>query len=276
MDPNQQPNPTPVSPVPPQPQPAPQPAPQPGYSSAPQPAQPAAQPYAAPQPVPQSQSPYAAPQQTVPPQTPSSYAPTAQPNYDPNYLDSIAPAPPAPKFFSGSFGKIFFGMIGLFVLAVSLIIAFSGKDKTADLQQIVVRLENMSKTAKTVQKNIKSSNLSNINTTYSVWLTGTGSTGESLLKEGGVKKTDYNKEMVANEKSLAADLDAKFEDARLNATLNRVYSNTMSSETEKLLNLLNAMAKKSQSSKIRDYAKNAAKTLETINKDFNDYNDDGN
>lgn len=167
-------------------------------------------------------------------------------------------------------------MIGLFVLAVSLIVAFSGKDKTADLQQFSVRVDNMSKTAKTVQKNIKSNNLSTINTTYTLWLTGSKATAEDLLKQGGVKKTDFSKEMQANEKALAQSLDEKFEDARLNATLNRVYANTMSSETEKLLNMLRSMSKKSQSPKIRDFAKTATTTLESINKDFNEFNDDGN
>lgn len=257
MDPNQQPNQLPPQPTPP---PVPQPEPQPV-----QPPQP--QQYAQPAPTPPPQPGY--------PQAPSNYATAPQP-YDAHYLDSIAPPPPRPSFFSGAFGKIFFGLLGIFVLAVSLIVAFSGQDKTADLQQMFIRLENMQNTAKTVQKNIKSTNLSNINSTYQIWITGSKSEAEELLKKGGVKRTDYNKKMVADEKTLATDLDAKFEDARLSARLNRVYANTMSSETEKILNMLKTMSKKSGSPQIRDYAKNATTTLTQINKEFNEYTDDGN
>ncbi len=274
MDPNQQPQP--------QPQPGELPQ-QPTPPAAPQPyAQPAPAPL--PQPVPQQQAPQQqwqpAPtpqQQPGYPQAPSAYAaPQAPQPYSANYLDSIAPPPPKAPFLSGTFGKLFFVLIGLFVLAVSLIVAFSGQDKTADLQQMVVRLENMNNSAKTSDKYLKSSNLSNINSTYQIWLAGTKAQGEELLKLGDVKKTDYSKTMVASEKKLATDLDAKLEDARLSATLNRVYANSMTAETEKLVAMLTAMSKKSSSQKIRDYAKTANETLKQIQKDFDEYVDDGN
>lgn len=243
-----------------QPTPAPQPAPQPT-------------PQSVEQPLSWSQ-PATPPQQPGVPQTPSSYA-GPQP-YDAHYLDSIAPPPPKAKFLSGTFGKIFFALMGVFVIAVSLIVAFSGQDKTADLQQLSVRLDNMNNTAKTVHKNLKSTNLSNINSTYQIWLAGNKAESEELLKLGGVKKTDYSKKMVADEKAAAEELDKKFEDARLSARLNRVYANSMAAETAKLKNTLDTMGKKSSSQKIRDYAKNASKNLDQIQKDFEAFSDDGN
>lgn len=225
------------------------------------------------------QNPYQAPQQPpqpAPPQTPSSYAPPVQQSYDPNYLDSIAAPPAQGKFLSGTFGKLFWVLIGVFVLAVSLIIAFSGGDDTADLQQIAVRLDNFSKTAKTVQTNIHSKNLKNTNATFEVWLSGTQTEAEELLSLGGVKKTDYNKQMVTKESTLTTELDEQFENARLSAKLNRVYSATMATETDKILIMLDTMSKKSKSSKIRDFAKSASTTLTQIQKDFADFKDDGN
>lgn len=224
-------------------------------------------------------NPYQAPQQppqAVPPQTPSSYGPPAPQSYDPNYLDTIAAPPPQGKFLSGTFGKLFWGLIGVFVFAVSLIIAFSGGDDTADLQQMAVRLDNFSKTAKLVQKNIQSKNLKNTNATFEVWLSGTQGEAEELLATGGVKKTDYNKEMVRKEAAITTELDADFEDARLSAKLNRVYASTMAAETDKMLNLLDTMSKKSKSAKIREFAKKAGTTLASIQKNFNEYSDDGN
>jgi hypothetical protein len=216
------------------------------------------------------------PPQPAAPQTPTTYGEAPPPAYDPHYLDSIAPAPPRAKFFSGSFGKILFGMLGLFVLAVSLIIAFSGKDETADLQQIALRLDNFSTMTKTVQVDLKSNNLSSTNTDFRLWMTNSQHDSETLLKTGGVKKTDYSKTMIASEKKISDDLAAKFEDARLNAKLDRVYASTMAAETQKLINLFNSMAKKNKSSKIRDYAKNTSANLVPIQKSFDEYNDDGN
>lgn len=247
MDPNQQPNPE---------QPAPQP--QPEYVP-PQPAQP--------QPTPQTY-----------PQAPSAYQAPATPQpYDANYLDSIAPPPARGAFLSGSFGKIFFGLIGLLMIIVSIVFVLSnGKDKTTDLQQVSLRLDSFSKTAKTVQKNLKSNNLSSTNTEFSVWTVGNQSQADALLKQAGLQKGKFDKSLTAKEKQLATDLDAKFEDARLNATLDRVYANSMASETEKLMYLLNSIAKKNKSGKVHDFAKNASDNLKAIQKAFEDYKDDGN
>ena len=223
-----------------------------------------------------NQTPPQPPVQPAAPQPLTGYD-TPQPlAYDPNYLDSIAPPPPRPSFFSGSFGKIFFAMIGVFVLAVSLIIAFSGNDNTADLQQLAVRLNNLSLTAKKVQPNLKSNNLSTANSTFQVWITDSQHQSVTLLQEAGVKKSQYDKTMVASEKTLSDNLNAKFDDARLNAVLDRVYASTMSSETEKFIVLFTAMGKNSKAKAIRDYANSTSANLALIHKSFNSYVDDGN
>lgn len=216
------------------------------------------------------------PVQPVPPQPPTNYATPATPTYDPNYLDSIAPPPPKATFFSGSFGKIFFVLIGIFVLAVSLIIAFSGKDNTADLQQIAVRLNNMALTSKKVQPDLKSNNLSTTNSVFQAWITNSKHSAETLLQTGGVKKSQYNKMMVASEKKLSEGLASKFENARLNAILDRTYASTMASETDKLIALFNGMAKNSKAKAIREYAKQTSSDLVNIQKSFSNYIEDGN
>jgi hypothetical protein len=211
------------------------------------------------------------------PQSQTSYG-VGQPQmeYDPSYLDSIAPTQAHTSFLSGTFGKLFWVLLALFVLGVSLIIAFSGKDDTTDLQQIAVRLDNFSRTTKAVHKNLKSNNLLQIDGTFELWIAANKTAADDLLKKGGVSKTEYNREMVKSEKAYAAALDAKYEDARLAAKLNRVYANSMSAEAEKLVNMLNTMSKKSKSKQIRDYAKSARDNLASIQKNFDDYNDDGN
>ena len=216
------------------------------------------------------------PIQPVAPQPPTSYNSPQQSTYDPNYLDSIAPPPPKPSFFSGSFGKIFFAALGVFVLAISLIVAFSGKDNTADLQQLAVRLDNLSLTVKKIQPDLKSNNLSTTNSTFQVWITDSRHQAEALLQTAGVKKSQYNKAMVTSEKNISDNLSSKFEDARLNAVLDRVYASIMASETDKLIVMFNAMGKNSKAKAIRDYANSTSVNLTPIQKSFGSYIDDGN
>lgn len=249
MDPNQQPN----------------PAPEPNSYPPQPPQQPAGQPY----------TPASPPAQTTPvaPQVPSAYSAQPQPAYDPNYLDTIAPAPAPSKFFSGSFGKIFFVLLALFFLAVSIIIATNGKDDTADLQQVAVRLDNLSKTTKKAHTNFRSNNLSTTNSNYMLWITDSKRQAEELLALGGIQKSDYDKKMTTEEKTIMEELDTKYEDARLNARLERIYASSMAAETQELLNMYANMARKNKSSKIRDYATNAAKNLEPLHKSFDEYTD---
>lgn len=167
-------------------------------------------------------------------------------------------------------------MLGVFVIAVSLIVAFSGKDNTADLQQMTIRLTNMGLTAKTVQPNLRSNNLQSTNSIFQLWLTGNQVKAISLLKKAGVQKSQYNKQTVATEKGLATALDAKFEDARLNAILDRVYASTMAAETDKMITLFDIMSRESKAKPIREFAKTAETNLKPIQKSFKDYVDNGN
>ena len=227
---------------------------------------------------PPAQEPVSAAPQSTPisyPAPPSHYAQTAPQAYDPNYLDSIAPPPPRAKLLSGGFGKIIIGLGITLVIVISIVIAAGsgGQGKAADLIQVSIRMENMQKTEKTVQKNLRSNTLSTNNTNFDLWLTSNDASAAQLLKDGGIKKNTYDKKMVANEKALATKLDGKFEDARLNAILNRIYADTMATETEKIIIMLNSMAKKSTSSKIREFAKKASDDLTPIQKTFADFDD---
>lgn len=166
-------------------------------------------------------------------------------------------------------------MLGLFALAVSLIVAFSGKDNTVDLQKMSVRLENMVRVTKTAQKSITSNNLKEINTKFSVWVVNNQREAESLLNLGGVKRTDFSKTMIQSEDVIKDNLNIKFEDARLSVRLHRVYSTTMTLEIERLLNIFSKLSK-NPSPQIRKFADDAVKNVEPIKKEFSEYVDDGN
>lgn len=214
------------------------------------------------------------------PQTPiqgtSAYNGPSQ-NYSPDYLDSISPTTRKSNFISGNFGKFFWILIALFVVAVSFVISgSSGKAPTADLELIAVRTDNFQQITKKVKNNLRSQNLTDINQSFNSWLLEANQKSEDLLKAAKVQKNNYNKSMKNGETKLLKDLDTKFEDARLAASLNGVYASTMSAETTKIVNVLNSLAKKNGSPKIRQFAKDQASSLAKIRDQFSSFVDDGN
>lgn len=228
----------------------------------------------APSPQPQPYPPQSYPQQPVAPQSQQpGYGPQPTPTYAVDYLDQIAPPPPQQKFFSGAFGKIFLIMIVLLLFGVGIIVATSGKSRTGDLELVTVRLENMQKVAKTEHKYLKSGDLTANNATLQTWFAGNASQGYSLLKQAGVQKNQIDKEITANEKAAAAQLTTDFNDARLNANLDRVYAREMAFQLQLVKTALDKMSKKSEAKAIREYAKSASTNLTPIQKTFADFDD---
>ena len=216
------------------------------------------------------------------PQPPASFSqPVQQPGYGPqpaptyavDYLDQIAPPPPQQKFLSGVFGKAVVALGVIFVLAVSLIIALGGAKRTADLEQTATRLDNLQLVAKSTQKNLKSGKLLANNSNYQIWIANASTDAYKLLAQAEVKKTDMDKKMIAAEKAAGKDLTAKFEDAKLNAILDRVYAREMAYQTKLLITTYNKMGKTSEAKAIRDYAKQASANLAPIQKSFADFDD---
>lgn len=210
------------------------------------------------------------------PSTPPSYDPRtpAQPAFAVDYLDQIAPPPPRPSFLSGGFGKILIAMAVLFLVAVSIIVAFSGQKKTADIEQLVTRLDNFQKIVQATKNKLKSQKLRAINANFQTWVDSSDRAGQDLLNKAGVLKNQMDKKMVADEKTTSDGLTSKFTDAALNANLDQVYATEMSYQSKLMIVLFSKMSKTSQAKAIRDYAKQAGNDLAPIQKQFEDYQND--
>jgi hypothetical protein len=217
---------------------------------------------------PQAQQQY---QQAEQPQQPQGYGPQPTPTYAVDYLDQIAPPPAQPKFLSGFFGKAVIGLGVIFVLAVSLIVAFGNQKKTADIEQTAVRLGHMQTIAKANQKNLKDGDLLATNSRFQIRIANDAKDASTLLAQAGVAKKNYSKQMVAIEDTAATELSEKFLDAKLNAEFDRVYAREMAYQADLLLTMYKKMARTSQAKAIRDYAKNAATNLEPIQKSFAEF-----
>ena len=270
MYPNQQPS---------QPPQAPPPSNSGGYG--PQPG------YPQPQPAPQYGQPQQAPQQPYQPQPPTNYAPqpgaTPAPGqeygqqpaqaYAVDYLDQIAPPPARQPFMSGFFGKAVIILGIIFVLAVSLIVAFGNQKRTADLENMAIRLDNMKMTAKNTHKDLKNGKLLATNSNYQIWIANANRDAYQLLTQAEVKKTSMDKKMIAGETTARKELEEKFTDAKLNANLDRVYAREMAYQTQLMVTAYTKMSKTSEAKAIREYAKTSADNLTPIQKSFADFDD---
>lgn len=236
--------------------------PQPGYTTP--------QPPAYPQPPVQPQPQF----QPISQPTPDpGYGPQPSPTYAVDYLDQIAPPPPRAKFMNGGFGKAIIGLGILLVLGVSLIVALGGpKNRTADIENMAVRLENLQQVAKATQKNLKNSKLITTNSNYQIWLAGSNKEAADLVAQAGVKKSNTSKQMIASEKAASKALNDKFKEAKLNANLDRTYAREMAYQAQILMSVYKKMSK-SEAKAIREYANKSASNLAPIQKSFADFDD---
>lgn len=219
------------------------------------------------------QGPPPQPQQGYPQPSNGGYGPQPQQTYEIDYLDKIAPQQAPPKFFSGAFGKIVTVLIVLFILGVSLIIAFSGNKNTASTEQIQTRLENTLRVATDFQPRIKSGALSENNSRWRLWMTDTEGGAANLLVQAEVKKTKYDKKMVAAEKQFRADLTQELEDAYLTGTFDRVYARKMGAIASELSTSLEKMSRKGPAKAFREYATAANSNIEPIKKSFLEFDE---
>jgi hypothetical protein len=214
------------------------------------------------------------PAATPPPSQPTGFGPQPATTYAVDYLDQIAPPPPSAKFLSGAFGKIVVILGVVFVLAISLIIAFGNQKNTASTEAMAIKLENLERVAKDTQKNLKSGKLTALNSRFDSWLTDTDRDAYDLLGKAGVKKTAIDKDATAKAVKSRTDLMTKFNDAKLNAELDRVYAREMSYQAQTIKNSLDDIVKKVPSKQIKDWAREASKNLVPIQKSFAEFTDE--
>lgn len=212
------------------------------------------------------------PYQQGPMPQPDPYAQPGPQQYEADYLDQIAPGAGGPKLFSGSFTWIIIGLAVLFMFAVGLIALSSGNNNTASAEAAYLRLGNFVTLTDNYRRFIKSSTLSATNTNFKIFMTGAGTDLANILAQNGVDTTKISKELKEKEASTVTDITGKLEDARLNATLDRVYAREMAYQAELLLTLYDKMSKNNVPA-IRDNAKKAIGNLTPIQKSFAEFDE---
>jgi len=195
-------------------------------------------------------------------------------NPDPNpypidYLNQIAPKQQKP----GMDNKKFLGLVGgglAVALIVGMFVLFGGGESTGQLlQKYAARVEALQEVSKDTQKNLKSGDLRSINSNLSITLLDAHTKLAEPMATQGLDVKRIDSDIKAAEAT--DELEAKLEDARLNATLDRIYPREMSYQVKTVRALMKEIYAKTNSTSLKEYLDQANKSLVTVNDQLDDF-----
>lgn len=193
-----------------------------------------------------------------------------QPNYSIDYLNQIAPTPQKRGLF-GDKKPLVIGLGAALIVAILIIIiGKSVSQQPNSLQQLAARLQSTQTIVNGAQPNIQSSQLRTINSSLNLTLTNTNRDIVDPLKVSGITATKLDKKVVAAESG--ADLEAKLEDARLNAVYDRTYAREMAYRVDTIILLMKDIYGKTHSAELKNFLQTSYQNLEPIQQQLADFN----
>jgi hypothetical protein len=191
----------------------------------------------------------------------------------PDYLDQIAPKSSKKRM---DFLRQKPLLTGFIILAAAIIITIVAmivsnlSGGTKPIQTLSARLTSTSSTVKLANKTIKSSNLSDLNSSLNIILTNTTRDLQPILVLNKIVVSKIDKSITAAESN--TKMLATLEEARLNVRYERIYVIEMNTQLEKLLLLMNQIRSSTSSNKTKLFLDNAIKNIEPIQKQFENFN----
>lgn len=166
----------------------------------------------------------------------------------------------------------FFWIIGggLLLAAIVLIITLSsGGGPKHDMQVLAARMETLQKITSDTQKSLKSSALRSTNSNLTIFLTNANRDIAAPLSANGVDVKKLDSAITAAEKG--DKLTQTFEDARLNAVLDRTYAREMTYQLQTIAVLEQKIYKATGSKTLKDYLEKTDADLQPLIKQLSDF-----
>lgn len=161
-------------------------------------------------------------------------------------------------------------IVATIVVMILALMNSSGPSMAAQSQHLVARTSALVDTTKKSQKNIKSRDLSVLNSSLTVQMTSAQTTLTEVLSKQGLNVTKIDKEVTAAE-SNSALLD-KLNDAHLSGIFDRVYSREMSYELQKMLINVKKFYAASSSAETKGQFESIYNNLEPLQKQLAEFN----
>lgn len=188
--------------------------------------------------------------------------------YSIDYLNEIAPQPQRQR----GRDKFFFLIIGGGLLVAIIVFLFtlsSGGGPKEDMQTLAARMTTLQTVASDTQKSLKSGDLRSTNSNLVIFLTNANRDIVEPLKANNIdaKKLDGN--IVTKESG--DELTQKFEDARLNAVLDRTYSREMTYQLQTVSVLIRDIYEATNNKSFKEYLEKIDADLQPLIKQFSDF-----
>jgi hypothetical protein len=193
-----------------------------------------------------------------------------QNQYPVDYLNEIATQQKKPVVSN----KLVIGLIAGFILVVivaALALSSGGSTgPTQKMQTLSARLVTLQKTSSSAQRTIKSGNLRSINSNLTLYLTNTNRDIVEPLANNKVDVKKIDKAIETKEKGEA--LTKKLEDARLNATFDRIYAREMTYQLETVAVLMKDIYDSTGSKSLKEFLIKTDADLQPIKKQLSEFN----
>jgi hypothetical protein len=202
---------------------------------------------------------------------PNQSQPTPPPQVPVDYLNQIAPPSPKRPFgLNGPKGWLIIGaaLVLLIIIGVIILNIFLNAQRQP-LRQLAARLEATTAIASEAQPNLKSSQLRSLNSSLSLSLTNTNRDLADTLSYAGVDVTSLSDSLKQDES--AAPVQARLEDARLNAVYDQTYAREMAYKLQTLLSLLQQIYNATGNDRVKQLAESTYNNLQPTQAAFDAY-----
>ncbi len=212
------------------------------------------------------------PNQPNQPTPPQQQPPQPQPEYSIDYLDQISA--PQKRIIAPN-PLVLLGVIGVGILAIIgfgiMIFSSSGTSGTDRVASLNLRLATLQKIADTQQRNLRDNELRSTNAALSLYLSNTARDMKDPVAALGITDKTIPKNLTTTESKLTSDINAKFEEAKLNVMLDRSYAREMTYQIGVLRSMMTSAYKNTSNQKLKATLETSDPSLAQVAKNFESF-----
>lgn len=197
------------------------------------------------------------------------------------YLNEISKSnrPTSPSKKSPvNFGLIFKILLGATIITALLmalvVLVNNGATRATDLtQQLYMRMTNVNKTISTYNGSLKSSQLRSINYSLSGTITGASAQLATYLSDTSESKSPLTppSTIVTSETKLNDNINATLDRAKLNGTLDRIYSAQIQMQVSLMMSITSEILARDKSPALAEILNSFYSNLHVISETLNNY-----